>query len=60
VVVGPTAAATLAGQVAAMSLGVGKELNGDVEQQQSYTTAVSGTGESASPPAVVVAPSQST
>jgi hypothetical protein len=61
VVVGPTTAATLAGQVAAMSLGVGKELNGGIEQQQqsSYTTAVSGAEESASPSAVVVAPSES-
>ena len=59
VVVGPIAVATLTGQVAAMSLGVGKELNGDVEQQQqlSYITAVS--GESMSPSSVVVAPSQS-
>lgn len=60
-VVGPTTAAMLAGQVAAMSLGVGKELNGGIEQQQqsSYTTAVSGAEELASPSAIVVAPSQS-
>jgi hypothetical protein len=61
VVAGSITAATLAGQVAAMSLGVGKELNGGIEQQQqsSYTTAVSGAEELASPSAVVVAPSQS-
>lgn len=61
VVVGPTTAATLAGQVAAMSLGIGKELNGGIEQQQqsSYTTAVSSAEELASLSAVVVAPSQS-
>jgi len=61
VIVGPTTAATLAGQVAAMSLGIGKELNGGIEQQQQslYTSAVSGAEELALPSAVVVAPSQS-
>jgi len=55
------AVTTLVGQVSAMSLGVGEELNGGVEQQQqsSYTTGVSGAEESASPSAVVVAPSPS-
>jgi hypothetical protein len=60
VVVGTTAVTMLAGQVSAMSLRVGEELNGGIEQQpESYTTGVSVAEESVSPSAVVVAPSPS-
>lgn len=59
VVIGATAVTTLGMQVSAISLGVGEEVNGGMaQQQQSYTTGVSGAEESASPSAVV-APSLS-
>ena len=60
VVIGATAVTTLGMQVSAISLGVGEEVNGGMaqQQQQSYTTGLSGAEESASPSAVV-APSLS-